>query len=513
VVENADLIPKDGRPCIVCANHSNSLTDAVLLVGSVPYKNRNFLRLTAKDTQFGKPTFSSWLIESAGTVPVQRRKEHPDAVELDNADAMETLKRVLEDGHAVCLFPEGGSRYHPTIAPLKTGAARLIADVLTRNKDKPDFEISLLTCSITYMHREHFRSDVLITFHAPMTFTPKTNPELIHPVDFSQIRSVTAQMQVQIGQGTIDAPSWDIVRSAKTATKIYVPLGTNMSLGDYVRVCRTFVEVFKWAQSHANGMKGIMSGSDEEDEVTKKQRYEQVNELRAGLKKYQDNLSRLGIKDDRIRVPLSRLKIIYRILVRFSWMTCLAFIALPGLILWAPVFATTRYAVKRFTKSGPVWDTYDEIAQTKLVYGLASGFVVWAVCILTMPPLAPITAVAVPAIMWMSLRWYEDAVSASRALMGLIRLLRMDSKTTKEMRERREYLRSQLMTLATNYLRLPEDPERFFLESGGKEKGRVRGAWESRVKYFSVRRRRKRDWDETLRLYDLVDYPEDPGLE
>jgi len=485
----------------------------VLLVGSVPSKNRSFLRLTAKDTQFGKGTFTSWLIESAGTVPVKRRKEYPGAVELDNGEAMETLKRVLEDGHAVCLFPEGGSRYHPTMAPLKTGAARLISDVLTRNKDKPDFEISLLTCSITYMHREHFRSDVLISFHAPMTFSPKTNPELIDPMDFSQIRAVTAQMQVQIGQGTIDSPSWDVVRSAKTATKIYVPLGTNMALGDYVRVCRTFVEVFKWAQSQANGAKGIMSGSDDEDEVTKKQRYEQVNELRTDLKKYQDNLSRLGIKDHRVRIPVSRLRILYRILVRFSWMTFLALIALPGLILWAPVFATTKYAVKRSTKSGPVWDTYDEIAQTKLVYGLASGFVVWVICVLATLPLAPISIIAIPAIMWMSLRWYEDAVSASRALMGLIRLLRVNSRTMKEMRERREHLHARLMTLATKYLRLPEDPDRFFLESGGKEKGRVRGAWESRVKYFSVRRRRKRDWDETLRLYDMVDYPEDPNLE
>lgn len=194
-------------------------------------------------------------------------------------------------------------------------------------------------------------------------------------------------------------------------------------------------------------------------------------------------------------------------------MTFLGMIALPGLVLWAPVFATTKLAVKRFTKSGPVWDTYDEIAQIKLVYGLASGFFVWAVCVLVTFPMAPLSVFAIPAIMWMSLRWYEDAVSASRAFMGLIRLLRMDPKTMKEMRERREYLHARLMTLATKYLRLPEDPERFFLESGGKEKGRVRSAWESKVKYFSVRRRRKRDWDETLRLYDLVDYPEDPNLQ
>lgn len=60
------------------------------------------------------------------------------------------------------------SRFHPTIAPLKTGGeqriayvlfrlpipqsvARIVSDLLSRNKDDSDFEISILTCSITYM--------------------------------------------------------------------------------------------------------------------------------------------------------------------------------------------------------------------------------------------------------------------------------------------------------------------------------------------------------------------------
>lgn len=36
------------------------------------------LRLTAKATQFGHRTFTSWLIESAGTVPIKRRKDYAD---------------------------------------------------------------------------------------------------------------------------------------------------------------------------------------------------------------------------------------------------------------------------------------------------------------------------------------------------------------------------------------------------------------------------------------------------
>ena len=106
-------------------------------------QKRNMLRLTAKSTQFGHRTFTSWLIESAGTVPIKRKKDYPDG-QVDNSNVMEKLmevcfpscdsfipsscdirksihKKALELGDAVCLFPEGFSRFHPTIAPLKTG--------------------------------------------------------------------------------------------------------------------------------------------------------------------------------------------------------------------------------------------------------------------------------------------------------------------------------------------------------------------------------------------------------
>lgn len=225
---------------------------------------------------------------------------------------------------------------------------------------------------------------------------------------------------------------------------------------------------------------------------------------------YQDQLVKLGIKDDRIRRPIPRRTILYRILVRLAWACVLVPLCMPGLVLWLPVFATTRYAVKRYIlKAGPVWDTWDEIAQTKLVYGLASGLSVWVGCIVLTLPIAPITAVLVPAVMWMSLRWMEDTVSAARAIMALIRLLRTGKPRLQELYKTREELHGRVMTLAVQYLHLPDNPESYFPQSGGREKGRVRGNWESSVKYFSVRRRRKRDWNETLRLYDKVDYPDD----
>ncbi|ESK96626.1 acyltransferase domain protein [Moniliophthora roreri MCA 2997] len=493
VVENTHLIPENGIPCIVSANHSNSLTDALLLVTSVPSKKRNMLRLTAKSTQFGKKTFTSWLIESAGTVPIQRRKDHGDQA-VDNSEVMLHLMEALETGDAVCLFPEGMSRYHPTIAPFKTGVARLVSDVLSRNRDDPDFKISILTCSITYMHRQHFRSDVLVTFHEPMVFTPKDNPELLAPVDFNIIRSITAQMHQQICHGTLDSPSWDLIRTSKLAARIYAPLGTRMSLGDHVRVVRTFLDAFKTANTAADEQK-----LDPEN----------IKKLRDDLKAYQDQLARLGIKDDRIRRrPLPRRTIFYRMGIRLIWALCLLSLSMPGLLLSLPVYTTTFYAVHNFKKTGPIFDTWDEIAQYKLIYGLISGIIVWLLGVLLTLPFAMITSILIPALMWMSLRWVEDAVSSVRSFMALARLLRVGKPALKEMYERRQDLHGRVLDLAIS-IDLPADPEAYFVEAGGREKGRARGLWESKAKYFSIRRRRKRDWNETLRLYDKVDYPED----
>lgn len=79
-------------------------------------------------------------------------------------------------------------------------------------------------------------------------------------------------MHQLIGSQTIDAPSWDLIRSAKLAARIYAPLGTSMTLGDFVRVTRTFVEAFKLSEA-----KG-------EDSDQHKMEDDEINALRDDLK-------------------------------------------------------------------------------------------------------------------------------------------------------------------------------------------------------------------------------------
>jgi glycerol-3-phosphate O-acyltransferase/dihydroxyacetone phosphate acyltransferase len=239
------------------------------------------------------------------------------------------------------------------------------------------------------------------------------------------------------------------------------------------------------------------------------------------LQLYQNHLERLGLKDFRVLqyTALSRRRIIIRILSRIPLAALLVVLALPGLLLWLPVFLTVTYFTKKHKQTGPVWDTYDEISQTKLIYGLAAGTITWLVCCLAAPMFAPITAAVVPVIMWMALRWTEDLVASLRAIIVLAKLLLIGKPEMNKTLLWRENIHERIMRLATERLDLPTNAEAFFSTKsspgprwdtkGGADKGRTQGLWARGTRYFSLRRRRKRDWNETMRWYDQTHLPDD----
>ena len=90
-VHNLDRIPTDGL-LLVAANHSSYLDP--VFVGCVLTRPTRYM---AKDTLFAGP-FGAFL-RVLGAFPVKRGESDPGAIR--------TAMRVLKDGHALVLFPEG----------------------------------------------------------------------------------------------------------------------------------------------------------------------------------------------------------------------------------------------------------------------------------------------------------------------------------------------------------------------------------------------------------------------
>lgn len=215
-------------------------------------------------------------------------------------------------------------------------------------------------------------------------------------------------------------------------------------------------------------------------------------------------LAKENLKDDRIRTSkyLKPRHLYWRLLIRTFHTILLSILALPGLIFWTPIFIVARRQAYYTVSSGPLVDVYDEVAQTKLLYGLGSGIIVYVIT-LTWSWYSSrgifYTSIGVPLLMWFTLRWIEDILSAARSARSIFRMIITGKERLEELRTIREGLYVRVVEVATRRLGLPRNAEELV-----QTKGRLKRL----LGYFSVKRRRKKDWNEVLRLYDVTDYVE-----
>ena len=127
-VEGLERVPRHA-PLLLVVNHPNALVDALVVCWVVPRR----VVSTSKATLFQNALFA-WLLSHVGVVPLVRTRDvRSGAVPgtLDpsrNERAFDALRGVLHRGGAVLIFPEGITHDEPSLAPLRTGAARIALD-------------------------------------------------------------------------------------------------------------------------------------------------------------------------------------------------------------------------------------------------------------------------------------------------------------------------------------------------------------------------------------------------
>lgn len=124
VVQGRQHIPGDA-PLLVVANHPNALVDAMLVATAV----RRRVFITARATLFESRLLAGFL-RRIGVVPLLRVQDAPSAASptgfLSRNDAsIQRVTDALYKREVVLVFPEGISHDSPTMAPLKSGVARI----------------------------------------------------------------------------------------------------------------------------------------------------------------------------------------------------------------------------------------------------------------------------------------------------------------------------------------------------------------------------------------------------
>ncbi|PYK97756.1 MAG: hypothetical protein DME19_15170 [Verrucomicrobia bacterium] len=156
---HGERVPSRGA-VLFASNHPGSVTDAFVIGTSVP-RQVHFVA-TVQLFRF-KPL--AWLLKQCGIIPVNRLKDDPRAMR-SVADTFEACFKILEQGGAVGIFPEGVTYDDSQLKTVRTGAARMALELEHRHGGSLGLKIAPV--GLTYSAKERYRSEVLVHFGEPM---------------------------------------------------------------------------------------------------------------------------------------------------------------------------------------------------------------------------------------------------------------------------------------------------------------------------------------------------------
>ena len=97
----------------------------------------------------------------SGAIPVYRKID-PGVDTTCNMEMFRAVGATLDDGEAICLFPEGISHDRGHLVPLRTGAARMVLNSHARG-----FPVTIVPTGLNLDHVAAFRSRVTVVFGRP----------------------------------------------------------------------------------------------------------------------------------------------------------------------------------------------------------------------------------------------------------------------------------------------------------------------------------------------------------
>mmetsp|Transcript_22324 Transcript_22324/g.39569 ORF Transcript_22324/g.39569 Transcript_22324/m.39569 type:complete len:525 (+) Transcript_22324:76-1650(+) len=492
-VRGLENVPSDGEATILCFNHGNSLADSIVLITNTP----RTIRFCAKNTLWSMPVISN-MIKMSGAVPVFRRQDHGDKAAEFNVDTFRAVYKALDEGDCVGFSPEGVSSFRSYATKFKNGVAHIALEAVERavKRGDDDFKVKILPAVMAFTHREKFRSDVLIRFRPPV-IVDKSWAERVERGDRKVVANeLISLVEKEFHENIISAPNWKIIKYAITATRIQRPMGTYMSLSTYMYLLRGWVEVFKLDM---DTVVVTNKGDKPGDQMT-------LSQVWNSLETYQTLLDTVRIKDERFR------RIEHSNNQRPSISTCLRIIAYratvcmvlfiiacPGLLFWSPAWYIIKRKERALLDKGAGW--VDSVAENKMLLGFAILVVITLFANFSAPLLL--------GYLWLTMRLYEEAVASARSICGIYLLMKLpqdklDTILKARLDAKRDILLASKMFPQSSADRILEESGDDIYEDKTDQETETHPWWHN----FNPMRRRKKDWNELLRLSDYctMDY-------
>jgi len=278
-VEGCDHVPAAG-PVLFMVNHTNALVDPLFLLTAL----RRPVTLTAKNV-LGKNPLLHFLLKGLGAIMFHRREDvGKGANPRQNVHALRRCREVLNEGGALCIFPEGISHSDPKMRPFHTGAARIALDFVTSDGNSGGLQI--IPVGLLYTEKDQFRSAVWLRFGAPID---AARWHADHPD--GDARTLTDEVELRVAALTMNYETRREALILTWATQIVITRGRMPP-----PLNQPGASVADWFQAVARMQEGYRTLLE--------QARPEVDELAGRIRRYRAELKRHGIEPAEVYLPL-----------------------------------------------------------------------------------------------------------------------------------------------------------------------------------------------------------------
>lgn len=407
-------VPATG-PVVLVANHPNSLVDP-LVVAAVA---RRPVRFLAKAPLFGDRRVG-WLVRGSGAIPVYRQADDPAQMSR-NADMFREVHAALAEGATVAVFPEGLSHSAASLAPLRTGAARIALGAA-----RSDAAPAIVPVGIVLRDKATFRSDAHVVLGEPVEWGDLAGAG---PDDTGAVQALTGRIAAALRRVTVNLAAWEDAPLVEAAEAVWA--AERGAVGSAAaRIGRLGVAAELLVRLRENGAPRWYA-------------------MARALLRHRRSLDRLGLTPADLHSDLRT-----RTAVRWSLsrlhlaLLPVAAVALAGAALWWPPYRATGAVVARAQLERDVISTHKLFGGVAIFSGWLLALVIVASALWGTAG-GVVTAAGAPALgaaaLWVWERW-GSAWRDARRFVLLRRHPRMLSRLRRRQRELAERLDDLLVT-------------------------------------------------------------------
>lgn len=381
---------------------------------------------------------------SGGPAPGFEGVKYKTAPKVDQTQVYDAVFDRLSAGGAVGIFPEGGSHDRTELLPLKAGVAIMALGALAAD---PESGLKIVPCGMNYFHAHKFRSRAVIEFGNPVE-VPK---ELVELYKSGERREAVSQLLDTVYQSlvavTVTSPDYDTLMLIQAVRRLYNPTGKKLPLPMVVELNRRLVKGYTHYQNDPR-----------------------IVTLKQSVIDYNKQLRYLNIRDHQVEYfKFSIPKVVFLLLYRLGKISVLSIGVIPGLVLFGPVFVTSKIISIKKSKEALAASTVklqgrDVMATWKILVALAFAPILYNFYTISlaywtwrnrvqgyMPDWVPLWAVFLigyiifPMITFAALRFGEVGMDIVKSLRPLVLSLNPSSgNTVQKLRERRVELSTEV---------------------------------------------------------------------